>query len=92
MITTTDNPYDPFTHYDEWLVFDKLKGYHTNERLASITLYSDQLSDSEVYETIEAAMEELIKFGAIDKNGEIVEYKKVYREIKPKVAEISKSL
>lgn len=29
MLTTEDNPFDPFTQYDEWYAFDYEKGYHT---------------------------------------------------------------
>lgn len=79
MITTVDNPYNPFTQRDQWLVYDHAQGYHTNERLASITYLSDVLSEEEVLNEIESSIDELIKFGAINKNGEIVEYKKVYK-------------
>ena len=27
MLTTIDNPFDPFEQFDEWLMFDKQKGY-----------------------------------------------------------------
>lgn len=33
-ITTTDNPWNPFTQWDEWLAMDTALGYHTLERLA----------------------------------------------------------
>ena len=33
MLTTIDNPYDPFTEYDRWLEFDEEKGYFTNSYL-----------------------------------------------------------
>lgn len=78
-ITTVDNPYDPFEEFDEWLMFDKSKGYHTCERLASITNTSPQLSDAENNEIIEQSIDELIKYGAIAKDGILVEFKKVYK-------------
>ena len=30
-ITTFDNPFNPFTQFTEWLLFDKEKGYTTCE-------------------------------------------------------------
>ena len=78
-ITTIDNPFNPFTEWDEWFNFDLQKGYRTCEQLASITFLSDQLSDSENNETVDAAITQLMKTGAIAKDGSIVEYKKVYR-------------
>lgn len=30
MLTTTDNPYNPFTHYDEWYTWDITHGWHIN--------------------------------------------------------------
>ena len=80
MITTVDNPYDPFEQWDQWLLFDTRSGYHTNNRLAKVSIISEQLSEQEVYDTVERGIEELIRFGAIDKEGNIVEYKKVIKE------------
>lgn len=76
-LTTSDNPYDPFNEWQQWLNFDTVKGYHTCERLASITIVSDALSDEENEESIEQSMNELMKYGAIAKDGSIIEYKKV---------------
>ena len=78
-ITTVDNPYNPFTHWEQWIVFDKLKGYHTPERLAKVAPLSDRLTDTEIYESVEAGIEAMIRYGAIDKKGFIVEYKKVFK-------------
>ena len=36
MLTTIDNPFDPFTQFDDWLRFDEEKGYHTCQFLAKI--------------------------------------------------------
>ena len=81
-ITTVDNPYDPFTQWEQWIVFDKLKGYHTPERLAKVAPLSEQLSDQEIYESVEAGIEAMMRYGAIDKTGNTVEYKKVIKEAK----------
>ncbi len=45
MLTTSDNPYNPFTQWDEWNVFDMEKGYNTCSYLARIAAVSDELSD-----------------------------------------------
>lgn len=29
MLTTVDNPWNPFTHFREWYVYDIMHGYHT---------------------------------------------------------------
>lgn len=78
-ITSIDNPYDPFTQWDQWLLYDNLKGYHTCERLASVTVISEQLSDQETFDSVERGIEELMKFGCINKLGVTIEYKKVYK-------------
>lgn len=79
-VTTVDNPYDPFEQFDEWLIFDRVKGYHTPERLAKAAPLSEQLSDEEVYETVEQGIDHLITYGALDKEGKPVEYKKVIKQ------------
>lgn len=80
MITTLDNPYDPFIQFDEWLMYDMFKGYFTCERLASISIVSDQLSDEENFDTIEYAFQQLSRNGIMDKDGNIIEYKKIIKE------------
>lgn len=85
MLTTADNPYDPFSQWYEWLNYDTIKGYHSCERLASITIVSDQLSDEENFDTIEEGINELIRYGALDRDGNIVEFKKVIRSSEPTI-------
>lgn len=34
MLSTLDNPYNPFTQYDEWYIFDCQKGYYSCSYLA----------------------------------------------------------
>ena len=50
MLTTVDNPYDPFTQFDEWLMFDEDHGYHTCSYLARIAKDTDGLSEDEPIE------------------------------------------
>jgi hypothetical protein len=47
MLTTIDNPFDPFEQFTSWLLFDEEKGYHSCSYLGRIARTSDQLSDEE---------------------------------------------
>lgn len=62
MLTTNDNPYNPFDEFALWLLFDKQKGHNTCEYLARIAQLSDDLSEKETEEEIERAMDEIIKY------------------------------
>ena len=42
MLTTEDNPYNPFTEFDEWYAFDEAKGYRTLSYLAWVL---DEIAD-----------------------------------------------
>lgn len=61
-LTTIDNPFDPFTQFDDWFLFDTEKGYNSCSRLDRITNLSDDMSDVEVNEEIERAIDEIIKY------------------------------
>ena len=45
MLTTFDNPYDPFEQFTPWFLFDVEKGYNSCAYLGRIARTSDQLSD-----------------------------------------------
>lgn len=47
MLTTSDNPYSPFTQPDAWYGYDRAMGYHTPEYLARIAKTSTALSDAQ---------------------------------------------
>ena len=61
-LTTIDNPYDPFTHFDEWFKFDVEKGYNSCGLLGRIARVSDELSDAENDRVISDAIDEIIKY------------------------------
>jgi len=78
MLTTVDNPYNPFNQFDEWYEFDVLKGYNTCAYLARIANTSYSLSEDLNNKEIDMAIDEIIKY-----NGKM--YKKVKKDeiIKP---------
>jgi hypothetical protein len=60
MLTTVDNPFDPFTRFDEWLAYDTQKGYHTTAFLARIAKVSSDLSEADQAIAIRDAIDEII--------------------------------
>lgn len=74
MLTTTDNPYNPFDDFDSWLAFDVRAGHHTLSYLARIVTVSDELSDADYNLAIEHAIDEILDYNL---NGL---YKKIVRE------------
>lgn len=62
MLTTIDNPYDPFEEFDKWYRFDTDKGYNSCSYLDRIAATSDQMSDEENDQEIERAINEIIKY------------------------------
>lgn len=65
MLTTVDNPFDPFTQFEEWKAFDESKGYHTCAYLARIVKTSDELSEADEALAIEQAIDEIIKLNLL---------------------------
>ena len=74
MLTTFDNPFDPFTQFTSWLMFDKEKGYDTCEYLARIAKITDDMTEKEEDEEIERAIDEIIFYDPLNV------YKKVTKE------------
>ena len=62
MLTTFDNPYDPFEQFSSWFLFDVEKGYDSCAYLGRIARTSEQLSDDENDLEIERAIDEIIKY------------------------------
>ena len=65
MLTTVDNPFNPFTQFDDWKRFDEDKGYFTCEYLARITNTATALSEAEESKEIETAIDEIVKLHAL---------------------------
>lgn len=60
LISTIDNPYNPWTDYDKWNQYDERNGYFTNQRVARLCLASNQSSDIDYEDAIEDAQNKLI--------------------------------
>jgi hypothetical protein len=61
MLTTVDNPFDPFTQFDEWLTFDERMGYYSLSFLDRIAKVSDELSEVDQALAIQDAIDEIVK-------------------------------
>lgn len=61
MLTTVDNPFDPFTEFDAWYLWDTTHGYHTSDYLARIVKSSDEMSEADQDLALEQAIDEIVK-------------------------------
>lgn len=62
MLTTFDNPFDPFEHFTSWFLFDVEKGYNTCSYLARIVDLSEDATQKEENAEVERAIDEIIKY------------------------------
>lgn len=61
MLTTIDNPFNPFTHWDEWWAYDHFHGHKSCELLGRVAEISHDLSEEDNDETIEEAIREIVR-------------------------------
>ncbi len=60
-VTTTDNPANYFTQFDQWIAWDEVVcGYYTKNYVARIAAVSSELSAKEMDQAIEDAVDEII--------------------------------
>ena len=71
-ITTKDNPFDYFKQFDQWLNYDRQKGYYTLEYVARLAKLAPDLSEEQERLEMEDVFDRMIEW-----NGEF--YKKVYK-------------
>lgn len=61
MLSTKDNPYNPFTQFDQWYNYDMDLGYDSSGYLARIVRTSDTFTDDENNLLIEGAIDDIIR-------------------------------
>lgn len=77
MLTTVDNPFDPFTQWDEWFAWDASAGYHTSGLLARVARLSSELSEGDQHVALQQAIDECVDMNVLGvltkvKRGDIV--------------------
>lgn len=64
MLTTTDNPYNPFDQFDEWYAYDQAHGHLTCEYLARSCYSSSLVSELEDIQTQNDAIDQICRLNA----------------------------
>jgi hypothetical protein len=72
MLSTEDNPYDPFTQFVDWYRFDVDNGYDSCGLLSRVCATSSDLSEVENKIAIETAIDEIIKYNLSGKHIKLV--------------------
>lgn len=62
MLTTTDNPFDPFTQFDAWYSWDTQAGYNTLSYLGRVVRTSHDLSEADQQQAIEDGIDEIVSY------------------------------
>jgi len=60
MLTTVDNPYNPYTQWDDWFAFDERHGYHTSGLLARLIIDSDEMTEGDLAFARDQAIDEIV--------------------------------
>ncbi len=61
MLTTIDNPYDPFTQFKSWFLYDIEKGYYSCGYLARVCRLSSEMTEDEINQALEQAIQDIIR-------------------------------
>ena len=74
LLTTIDNPYNPFEDFSKWDAFDREKGHFTCDLIARLSQISDDMTQREEEAEYDRVAEFIIYHDPHDK------YKKIYRQ------------
>lgn len=62
MLSTSDNPFNPYTHWEQWYAYDAAAGYHTPAYLARVVVTSYELSDADQSLAIRDGIDEILEY------------------------------
>ena len=62
MLTTFDNPYNPFVDFRSWYMYDCEKHYNTSSRVARIAVIDSEMTQKEIDEAENVAMNFIIQY------------------------------
>ena len=79
MLTTIDNPYNPFDNFDQWYMFDEMQARRENRPtccgyLARVYLGPDDVSENEFNQVMNDVVDEICKLNLSGK------FKKITKE------------
>ena len=80
-LTTVDNPYDPFTDFDHWILFDNDHGYNCCGKVARVARTCDAFTERENDLEVERAIDEIVRLDFLNlykKVGREIDYEKIY--------------
>ena len=76
-LSTSDNPFNPLTDYDNWDSYDRQKGYNTADYLARIVKTTNEFGEETYTKDIERAIDEIVLNNLISWTHDGISYIKV---------------
>ena len=61
MLSTRDNPFNPFTQWDDWYAYDTSKNYNTPGLLDRLSYTSNSLTDDEISYELNKAIDDWLE-------------------------------
>lgn len=58
MLTTIDNPYNPFTQWEQWYTYDMTSGYNTCGMLGGLVKDNNEFNDG----TAQLVMNDIVRY------------------------------
>ena len=65
MLTTKDNPFNPFEDFRSWFLFDIEKGYNSCSYLDRIAHFKDDMTQNEINIETERAIDEIVSMNPL---------------------------
>ena len=75
MLTTIDNPYNPFDEFEKWYSWDFNAGYHTPSFLSRLLQTSEALSETRQAQHMDQVIDDIVRENVLGI------YKKVVKNI-----------